>query len=155
MIVGRTLVGIIFGVAYGLLLGTVTFIQWRLTHDPRYPGPLIPNNNEWGRLAVEFTTITVSFCAGFAGGLVGALEVNKARGALLGGLIGLAIFLLLIVFALLTEGTAIVTRSPNHWVKWWLNQLIYVAVFPIGLAVIGLLTAFTTGWLTTVRSKTT
>jgi hypothetical protein len=155
MIVGRVLVGIIFGVAYGLVLGTITFIQWRLTHDPRYPGPLIPDNNAWGRLAVEFTIITVSFCAGFAGGLVGALEVDKKKGALLGGLIGLIIYLLLIAFGLLTEGTAIVTRPLNYWVKWFLDSLIYFAVFPIGLAVIGLLTAFTTGWLTTIRSKAT
>jgi len=151
MIVGRALVGVIFGLAYGLLLGILTFIQWRLTHDPRYPGPLIPNNNEWGRITVEFTTIIVSFCAGFAGALVGALEVNKTTGAFLGGLIGLVIFLLLTVIGPLLDGSAIMI----HPMKWLLDSLTYFVVFPIGLAVIGLVTAFTTGWLTTIRSKTT
>jgi hypothetical protein len=151
MIVARALVGVIVGVAYGLLIGILTFVQWRLTHDPAYPGPMIPDNNAWGRLVIEVTTSVVSFCGALTGAVVGATEVNKTKGALLGGLIGLVVFLLLALGSLLLEGNGILT----HPLKLLLDQLIVFVIFPVGLAIVGLVAAFTVGMLTSIRSKTT
>ena len=155
MIVARGLVGVIIGIAYGLLIGLLTFVQWRLTHDPAYPGPLIPDNNAWGRLVVEVTTIVVSFCGGLAGALVGAIEVDKTKGALLGGLIGLVVFLLLLLGELVLGGNGILANPLKYLAKEFVNQLIVFLIFPVGLGVVGLVTASSVGKLTTIRSKTT
>ena len=155
MIVGRALVGVIVGLAYGLLIGALTFLQWRLTHDPRYPGPLIPDNNAWGRMVTEIYTIVVSFFGGLTGAVVGATDIDKTKGALLGGLIGLTIFLLLTAVGLVLEGNGILTHPLKYWAKVFIDQLIVFGVFPIGLGLVGLVTALINGMLTTVRLKPT
>lgn len=149
MILIRALIGVIVGVAYGLLVGAITWLQWRLTHDPRYPGPLIPDNNEWGRLVTFFTTVVVSFCGGLAGAVVGATQVNKRRGALLGGLIGLTFFLLFTVLNLAASGNALLTNHP-YFLNFLKSEALHFLTFPIGLALVGVVTAFITGMLKTV-----
>lgn len=149
MILIRALIGVMVGVAYGLLVGAITFVHWRLTHDPRYPGPMIPDQNGWGRLVTFLTTVVVSFCGALAGAVVGATQVDKRRGALLGGIVGLIFFLIFTLLNLAAPGNVSLTNS-KHLLDLLREAAVYFVTFPIGLALVGVVTAFLTSMLKAV-----
>lgn len=136
----RGLLGLLIGVSYGVLVGALTYVYWRLTNDPRYPGPMIPDNNAWGRLITFFATVLTGFCGALVGSVVGLTGFNKIYAAAFGAALGLVLFVLLSQ-DLWTDPTAIPTMG---WPSVLARSGIVFLVFPVGLALIGLLVSIIT-----------
>jgi len=136
----RGLISIVLGVSYGLLCGALTFLIWRLTHDPAYPGPLIPDQNGWGRIVTLATAVTTGFCAAVVAWIVALTNAGKARGGVIGFVFGLVVFLFLSAPELVS-----LLKFSNHEVLSELGRLgISLLFLPIGLATIGLIASVLT-----------
>ena len=124
--------GVILGALYGLLIGAVTALLWRLTHDPAYPGAMIPDNNGWGRLVTFFATVIAGGCGIIVGLIVSLSGANKARGGMIGVTVGGIVFLLLLASSL---------SSLRHqsWREWQNFMTIHLLFLPIGLGLTGML----------------
>lgn len=138
----RALAGLMVAAIYAALAGGFTFLLWRLTHDPAYPGPMIPNNNEWGRLVVFFMTLTAAVLGCIVALIVSLAQINKTRGALIGGGIGLVLFL----FFVKDVWKAILgpQRLSNDMLQ---SLVLFFVVFPLGLMLTGFVAAAITSRL--------
>src|SRR6185369_11447736 len=134
----RGLICIVLGVFYGLLCGALTFLIWRLTHDPAYPGPMIPDQNGWGRFLTLATAVTTGFCAAVVAWTVALTDSNKARGATIGFVFGFAVFL----FMSFPDLVSFVKGHPSSVLNSIGISLVYL---PIGLAGMGVITSALTG----------
>jgi predicted branched-subunit amino acid permease len=132
----RGLLGVVIGLLYGAVIGTLTFVWWRLTHDPAHPGPMIPDENGWGRLVTFFATVFASFFGALVGVIVGLTRVNQTRGLLIGGAFGLIIF----VFLVIDQSRGIPT-SQRYWTELLTALVVYFVMVPIGLGLTGLATS--------------
>jgi hypothetical protein len=92
----RGLAGLIIGIGYGILMGALTFLMWRITHDPAYPGPMIPDDNGWRLIATISATATAGVCGALVGLLVSLTSARKGRGGVMGLAVGVVV--LLVVF---------------------------------------------------------
>jgi len=147
MAILRAALGALIGIAYGWLVGAVTFQLMQLTYDPRYPGAMIPDANGWARLTAFFAAVITGFFGTLVGVAVGLARANAIRGAVIGVSFGLGLFLMMVVWDF-TEYWSWLMREPAH-VRPIL--LIHVAsffvAFPLGLSVVGLVTGFITSKL--------
>jgi len=129
----RALSGLIIGLIYASLAGAFTFLCWRLTNDPAHPGPMIPDNNAWGRILVFFVTLTAVVLGGVVGVIVSLARLDKTRGAAIGATIGVGLYLML------ASDTLKNTPKTNAY---WMDTLqtlgMYFVLFPIGLTLTGL-----------------
>ena len=89
----RGLTGLIIGLGYGVLVGALTFLLWCASHDSALPGPLIPDNNEWGRIVTVIAALIAGGCGAVVGLIVGLSGVNRGRGGVIGLAIGMAVLL--------------------------------------------------------------
>ncbi|HSE21665.1 MAG TPA: hypothetical protein VLB68_08390 [Pyrinomonadaceae bacterium] len=128
----RGLICIVLGVCYGLLCGALTFLIWRLTHDPAYPGPMIPDQNGWGRFVTLATAVLTGFCAVVVAWIVALTDVNRARGGTIGFVFGLAVFLFMTF-------PDLVSLVKGHSLSGLSSIGISLLFLPIGLAAIGLI----------------
>lgn len=120
----RGLVGLLIGVGYGVLAWAVVVLLGRLEHDTPYPGPLIPDANEWRRLVAHILIVVAGACGGVVGAAAGLTRAGKATAGLMGCGVGLA--------ALSAGGL-----SAASWREW--------LVLPAGLSLMGVLVSAVTG----------
>jgi hypothetical protein len=125
----RALTGLIVGLIYAALAGAFTFLFWRLTNDPAYPGPMIPDNNAWGRIVIFFMTVTAAVLGIPVATLVSLTRLNMTRAALIGGAIGMVLFLLLLFD--LVKG---VPKTRVYWTELFQGLGMFFVLFPTGLA---------------------
>lgn len=129
------------GCSYGVLVGASLFLYWRLTNDPRYPGPMIPDNNAMARLITFFATVITGLCGALVGTVVGFFGFSKIYAALIGAALGLVLFVLLLEDTW-TDPTAIPTLG---WPTVLAQAGVVFLMFPIGLALIGLVVSIIAG----------
>ena len=121
------------GLIYAALAGAFTFLWWRLTNDPSHPGPMIPDNNAWGRFLVFFVTLTAAILGVVVGTTVALAGANKTRGALIGGTIGLILYLLLA-----WDSVKNTPKSRLYWSELVQALSMHFVLFPIGLTLTGI-----------------
>ena len=120
----RGLVGLLLGVCYGVLAGLVITFLVRLEPDTPYPGPLIPDANEWRRLVAHILIAVAGVCGVLVGVTAGLTGARKAKACVLGFGVGLA--------ALSAGGL-----SAASWREW--------LTLPIGLSLLGVMVSAATG----------
>ena len=128
----RGLICVVLGVCYGVLCGALTFLIWRLTHDPAYPGPMIPDQNGWGRFVTLATAVLTGFCSAVVAWIVAITDANKARGGMIGFGFGLVVFLFM-------SFPDLVSLVKGHPLSVLSSIGISLLFLPIGLVVIGLI----------------
>jgi len=136
----RGLISVVLGVCYGLLCGALTFMIWRLTHDPAYPGPMIPDQNGWGRFVTLATAVLTGFCAAIVAWIVALTNANKTRGATIGCVFGLVAFLLVSA----PDLVSILKPSTHRELSELGNVGTALLYLPIGLAATGLIASVLT-----------
>jgi hypothetical protein len=134
MIILRGVVGLIIGIGYGLLIGALVFLFCRIVSDPAHPGPMIPNENEWGRLLVTMATVSASIGGALVGLIVSLSAASKMRGTAIGFIAGLGI----LVYWFWGSWTR-VDLSLFGLLFILLILTVCFLLFPIGLAVTGAL----------------
>jgi|KBSSwiStaDraftv2_1062776.scaffolds.fasta_scaffold276614_3 hypothetical protein len=132
----RALSGLVVGLIYAALAGAFTYVFWRLTNDPTHPGPMIPDNNAWGRILVFFVTLTAAILGGLVGVVVSLTQFNKTRGALIGGIIGMALFLILA-----SDFVKNIPTTRRYWTELFQALGMYFVLLPLGLTLTGLAAA--------------
>lgn len=141
----RAIIGGLIGIAYGLLVGAITFRLLRLTYDPQYPGPMIPDKNGWALFTAFMVAVVTSFCAALVGVAVGLARANAIRGAVIAVSFGAGLFLALAIWNM--AGLWLM-REPAHVWPILLRDLGgQFVVFLLGLPLVGLLTGFITSKL--------
>jgi hypothetical protein len=129
----RVLSALFLSLIYAAFAGVCTFVWWRLTHDPAYPGPMIPDNNAWGRLMVIAMIVFTALVGAFVGLCVSLTQSRKLYGALFGGGVGLVIFLMYLADMLRS------VSSPSHTRGEILLSLgVSFVVFPVGLTLLAI-----------------
>ena len=124
----RVLSALLLSVIYAAFAGVCTFVWWRLTHDPAYPGPMIPDNNAWGRLMVIILTFFAALLAAFVTLAVSLTQSRKLYAAMFGGAVGLVFFLMYLADRLK------IVHSPYHTrFEIWLSLGMSFLVLPVGL----------------------
>src|SRR6202008_4572085 len=113
MAILRAALGALIGIAYGGLVGAVTFQLMQLTYDPRYPGAMIPDAAGWARLTAFFAAVMTGFFGALIGVVVGVARPGAARGALIGASFGLGMFIMLTVWAFADHWSWLM-REPSH-----------------------------------------
>jgi hypothetical protein len=129
----RAFSGLMVALIYAALAGAFTFLCWRLTNDPTHPGAMIPDNNAWGRIIVFFMTLIAAFLGGIVAVVVSLARFDKARGALVGGTIGLVLYSIISVGLVKSIPT---TRL--YWTELFQGLGMYFVLFPIGLTLTGI-----------------
>ena len=127
----RGIFGVMIGVGYGVLLGALTFLYSHIGRDPAYPGPMIPNENEWAQIVTIMALILFGTCGALTGLIVGISSVGKARAGTIGFGIGFLVLALLSVnsWSALARGSALE----------WFNLLIGLIILPGGLTITSVL----------------
>jgi hypothetical protein len=120
----RGLAGLLIGVGYGVLAGLVITFLGRLEPDTPYPGPLIPDANEWRRLVAHILIAVAGVCGVLVGAAAGLTGARKAKAGIVGFGVGLA--------ALSAGGL-----SAASWREW--------LTLPIGLSLLGVMVSAATG----------
>ena len=134
MIMLRGVAGLIIGIGYGLLLGGLLFLLFRIVSDPAHPGPMIPDENEWGRLLVTMATASGVISGALVGLIVSLSGTGKTRGAAIGFIAGLGV----LVYGFWGSWTR-VDFSLSGLVLILLILTVCFLLFPIGLAGTGAL----------------
>ena len=135
----RALIGLIIGLAYGLLVGGVTYLQTHRGLDYEHPGPLIPNTVEMAWFVTVLAALLTGICAAFVGLVVGLLGIRRTRAAVLGFTVGF----LFLLFMSIIFGHSLIPSSLRELIDW----LVMLAFFPFGLAFVGMFISITTGRL--------
>ena len=120
----KGLVGLLIGVGYGVLAGVVITFLGRFEHDAPYPGPLIPDANEWRRLVAHILIVVAGVCGVLVGTVAGLASAGKVKAVVVGFVVGLA--------ALSIGGLA-----AASWREW--------LVLPVGLSLMGMVVSAVTG----------
>lgn len=120
----KGLVGLLIGVGYGVLAGAAITFLGRFEHDTQYPGPLIPDANEWRRLVAHILIVVAGVCGVLVGTTAGLTGARKAQAGMIGFGVGLA--------ALSAGGLA-----AASWREW--------LTLPIGLSLLGVMVSAVTG----------
>ena len=120
----RGLVGLLMGVGYGVLAGLIISFLGRLEPDMPYPGPLIPDANEWRRLVAHILIAVAGVCGVLVGVAAGLTGARKAKAGTIGFGVGLA--------ALSVGGL-----SAASWREW--------LTLPLGLSLLGVMVSAATG----------
>ena len=120
----KGLVGLLIGVGYGVLAGVVITFLGRFEHDTQYPGPLIPDANEWRRLVAHILIVVVGVCGVLVGVAAGLTSAGKVKAGVIGFSVGLA--------ALSAGGLA-----AASWREW--------LTLPVGLSLMGVIVSAVTG----------
>jgi hypothetical protein len=132
----RVIAGLVVAMIYAALAGTFTYLCWLLTNDPAHPGPPIPDNNAWGRIAVFAVTVTTAILGAGVALAVTLTRSRKLYSALFGGAVGLVLFLMYLADAL--------KRLPPPWRSQnevWGAVAICFVLFPVGLTITALAAA--------------
>jgi hypothetical protein len=128
----RGLAGLILGATYGLVAGALTFLVFLFTSDN--PGPMIPNNNEWGRIVVLCFALIAGGCGSLVGLVVGLSGVSRGRGGMIGAAVGLVLCLILLLSS--WDG---LTRLSWPLLREFLSVwILFLLVFPVGLGLTGM-----------------
>ena len=143
----RAIVGFLIGIGYGWIVGAITLYLLRLTYDPAYPGPMIPDKNGWARFIAFMVTVVASFCAALAGIVVGLARANATRGALIAGSIGAGFFLMLTVWNVTVYWSWLMREPAKVWPIMLKDVGASFVILPLGLSLVGLLTGFITSKL--------
>jgi hypothetical protein len=130
----KGIVGVAIGVGYGLLVGALIYVWWQLTNDPDHPGPMIPDNNGWGRMVTFFATVITAACGALVGLIVGLSGAKKR----LAGMIGAGVGLLLFLPFMADSCSAVAKFSWPMWRDFLLASFMLFLIFPFGLALAGL-----------------
>ena len=120
----RGLVGLLIGVGYGVLAWAVVVLLGRPEHDIPYPGPLIPDANEWRRLVAHILIAVAGVCGVLVGVAAGLTSAGKVKAGVIGFGVGLA--------ALSAGGLA-----AASWREW--------LTLPVGLSLMGVIVSAVTG----------
>ena len=143
----RAVVGVLIGLGYGWIVGAITLYLLRLTYDPAYPGPMIPDKNGWSSFIAFMVTVVASFCAAVAGMVVGLVRANAIRGAWIAGGIGAGFFLIATVLNVKTYGSWLMREPEKVWPLMLRDVEASFVILPLGLSLVGLLTGFITSKL--------
>lgn len=129
----RGLSGLVIGLVYGGVVGVLAFLWWRLTNDPAYPGPMIPDRNVWGEIFVIFMTIVASICGVKLAMTVSLARAPKKVAALAGAILGLLMFLINVwdVWERLLSNRSYVWREMLE------TTALHLVLFPLGLILTG------------------
>ena len=133
----RILSALMVASIYAALTGAFTLLVWRLTHDPAHPGPMIPDNNGWGRLVVYFMTLSAGVLGGVIALIISIARIDKLAGALIGAGVGGVLFAFLLV-KLFQE----FPNSPRYHIELLQSLGLFFVVFPLGLTLTGLAASF-------------
>ena len=137
----KGLLGLIVGSGYGLIVGALAFLSWRLLDDPAHPGPMIPDRNGWAQLVTVFATVIAGVCGALVGMVVGLSGANKVRAGTIGGGVGLVLFLLF--SANLSSG--LTNLSWREWQALLGVSFIFLLFLPIGLGLTGIAASIVVG----------
>jgi len=143
----RTIVGILIGLGYGWIVGAITLYLLRLTFDPRFPGPMIPDKNGWARFTAFMVTVVTSFCAALAGGAVGLVRAGAGRGAVIGGSFGAGFFLIFTVLNVAGYWNWLMREPAHVWPMLLRDVEASFVVLVLGLPLVGLITGLITSKL--------
>lgn len=143
----RTIVGLLIGLGYGWVVGAITLYLLRLTFDPRFPGPMIPDKNGWARFTAFMVTVVTSFCAALAGGAVGLVGARAGRGAVIGGSFGAGFFLVFTVLNVATYWNWLMREPAHVWPMLLRDVEASFVVLVLGLPLVGLITGLITSKL--------
>lgn len=143
----RAIIGIVIGVAYGVLVGYITLRLLQLTYDPKYPGPMIPDKAGWARLTAFFVAVVTSFCGALTGGFVGLARANASRGAVIGASFGLGLFLTFTLWNLVGYSGWLMREPAHVWPILLKDIGSQFVVLTLGLPLVGLITGFITSKL--------
>jgi hypothetical protein len=139
----RGLVGLIVGVGYGLIVGALTFLLFRLTSDPAHPGPMIPDNNAWGQIVTVYAALIAGGCGALVGLVVSLSGASKVRG----GMIGVAVGLLPFVYFLSDSWAGLTQLSWPQSRELLTASVFFLLFFPVGLGLTGMVVSIIAGKL--------
>lgn len=148
MIIIRGLAGLIIGAGYGLVVGGLVFLLFRIVSDPSNPGPMIPDEQGWGRMIVTIATVSGLIGGALVGLVVSVSGVRKSIGAIVGLLAGLGV----LVYWFWGSGH----RLDFTWSSLLFLALLFAIcflIFPMGLAITGVLVSVVSGRLKSATSK--
>ena len=143
----RALVGLLIGIGYGWVIGAITLRLLRLTFDPRYPGPMIPDKNGWAMFTAFVVTVITAFCAALAGIAVGLARANALRGAVIGAGVGAGFFLLFTLLNVIGYWGWLMREPAHVWPLLLRDVGATFVVLPLGLPLVGLITGLITSKL--------
>lgn len=127
----RALSALLLSVIYAAFAGVCTLVWWRLTHDPAHPGPMIPDNIEWGRLMAFFITLVAAVLGAFVALSVSLTQSRKLYSAIFGAAVGVVLFLMYLADILKVVPSRYHTRTEI-----WLSLPLWFLIFPVGLAML-------------------
>ena len=142
MIIVRGLAGLILGIGYGVVAGGLAFLLFAFTID--VPGPMIPDNYGWARIATVATALIAGVCGALVGLVVGLSGVEKTRAGMIGGAFGLMI----LTTFLLSPWADFAGLSWSVWKEFLGVCLFLLLLFPIGLTLTGIVVSVVTHKLT-------
>ena len=128
----RVLLALLLSLIYAAFAGVCTFVWWQLTHDPRYPGPMIPDNNSWGYLIAIFVTLFAAALGAFVALCATLTESRMLYSALFGAGVGSVVFLMYLADMLRMADSSYHTRGERL-----LALGVFFLIFPVGLTVVG------------------
>lgn len=116
------------GLGYAAYAGGVTFLFWRLSHDYRYPGPMIPDANAWGRFFVVLMIVVGMVSGTILAVVIFVSGVDQRRGAFIGAGLGFIVFV-----RVLWRAAHDIPQTTSDRIDRLKILLYYFVVFPIGL----------------------
>ena len=128
----RGLAGLILGIGYGLLVGAIIWLLIRLTAEN--PGPMIPDNNGWGEMLMWYVTLLTGGCGALVGLGVGSSGGNKIAG----GVIGVIVGLIPLVYFLSGSAVGLTKLSVPEWLQLLTVLVLFLLILPVGLGVTGM-----------------
>jgi hypothetical protein len=140
----RVLSGLVIGLIYAGFAGAVSYYCFRLNVDPEFPGPMIPNKLEWARLIAIFVTVGAAVLGGLVGVVVSLVRISVMRGALIGGGVGLVLYIFFVADLLKDYSKMPI---PRPWPEASQTLGLFFVLLPFGLTLTGLAAAAVAGRL--------
>ena len=142
MIIIRGLTGVIIGAGYGGVVGGLVFLLFRIVSDPATPGPMIPDANGWGRMVITIATVSALIAGALVGLVVSVSGVRKSIGAIIGLFVGLGV----LVYWFWGSGDRLDFTLSGLLLLLVIFTVCFL-IFPIGLAITGVLVSVVCGRL--------
>ena len=127
----RGLLGVIIGIAYGVLVSAVVFLLTRPDLMKPDSGLMIMlDSRALAWFGVMISGVIAGVCAAVVGLVVGLAKLDKIKAAIMGFATGL---LVLSLFAI-----SFGSPGPPNTLRQWIELLVSIAILPVGLALTGM-----------------
>jgi hypothetical protein len=95
---------------------------------------MIPDNNGWGKMVVLYVTLLTVGCGALVGLVVGLSGVNKTPG----GVIGIIVGLMPLVYLLSGSAVGLTKWSGQEWLQLSPVLVFFLLILPVGLGLTGM-----------------